>query len=57
MSEDLLYFITNHVDPDEMPQFIWVFTVCKNTHLEVSFIERINCKHVGLPEQSLVNQI
>ena len=32
LSEDLFHF-TNSVDPDEMPHFIWVFTVCKNTHL------------------------
>ena len=33
-----LFTLTNSVDPDEMPHYaafhsIWVFTVCKSTHL------------------------
>ena len=35
--------LTNSVDPDEMPYyaaFIWVFSVCKSTHLGVSHIQK-----------------
>ena len=42
LSED--HFYLKSVDPDEMPHmwhFIWVFTVCKSTHLGVSNIQRV----------------
>ena len=38
LSEDL--FNLYNIDPDET--FIWVYTVCKSTHLGVSHIPRVN---------------
>ena len=38
------FTLTNSEDPDERPHFIWVFTVCKSTHLGVTRIQRV--KHV-----------
>ena len=35
------FFIANSADPDEMPHFIWVFTVCQSTCLLVSRMQRI----------------
>ena len=40
LSEDL-FTLTNSIDP-EMRHFIWVFTVCKSTHVKVSHIQRVN---------------
>ena len=38
----LLFIFTNSIDPDEMQHYIiWVFTVCKNTRLGVSLIQRV----------------
>ena len=33
--------LANGADSDEMQHFIWVFTVCKSTHLGVSGIQRV----------------
>ena len=41
LSEDMFTF-TNSVDPYEMQHFIWVFTVCKSTHLGVSRVQWAN---------------
>ena len=32
----------NSDDPDELCHFIWVFTVCQSTCLEVSGLQRVN---------------
>ena len=39
LSEDLSLTLQT-VDPDEMP-WIWIFTVCKSTHLGGSRIQRV----------------
>ena len=43
LSLKMVLVLTDSVDPDEMLHFIWVFTVCQNTHLGVSSIQRVNC--------------
>ena len=43
-----IFTITNSEDPDEMQHmlhFIWVFTVCKNTRLGVSRLQRVKKRY------------
>ena len=35
------FVLINSEDPDEMPHYIWVFTVCQSTQLEVNGIHRV----------------
>ena len=40
-----LFTSTNRLDPDEAPHyaaFIWVFNLCRSTHLGVSSIQNLN---------------
>ena len=42
----IFFAFANSVDPDEMPHYaafrLGLCTVCKSTHLGVSYIERVN---------------
>ena len=41
LSLNIVFVLINGEDPDEMPHYIWVFTVCQSTHLEVNGIHRV----------------
>ena len=42
LSLEIDFVLANSADPDEMPHFIWVFTVCQSTCLGVSAPQRVN---------------
>ena len=37
----IIFILANSADPDEMPHFIWVLTVCQSTRLGVSGPQRV----------------
>ena len=41
LSLNIVFVLINREDPDEMPHYIWVFTVCQSTQLEVNGIHRV----------------
>ena len=41
LSLNSVFVLINSEDPDEMPHYIWVFTVCQSTQLEVNGIHRV----------------
>ena len=41
LSLNIAFVLINSEDPDEMQHYIWVFTVCQSTQLEVNGIHRV----------------
>ena len=40
MSLKIVFILANGANPDKMPSYIWVYTVCQSTCLSVSGMKR-----------------